>query len=95
MKTFSSSFRCCCRGKCGVRFWNSNLAFRFIPPLASVEKLVRGLRPEEQVRNRPQDNSDLQRRVPVLQILKIARDSILNVGITSRCTAKTAPEPAR
>src|SRR5437016_3553044 len=41
-------------------------------------------------RNRPQDNSDLQRKIPVLQVLKIARDSILNVGIISRFAAKTA-----
>ena len=54
------------------------------------EKLVRGLRRQEQLRNRPQDNSDLQRKVPVLQVLKITRDSILNVGIISRFAAKTA-----
>jgi len=51
---------------------------------------VSGLRRQEQLRNRPKDNSDLQRKVPVLQVLKIARDSILNVGIISRFAAKTA-----
>lgn len=51
---------------------------------------VSGLRRQEQLRNRPQDNSDLQRKVPVLQVLKIARDSILNVGIILRFAAKTA-----
>src|SRR5437762_7479982 len=54
------------------------------------EKSVCGLRRQEKLRNRAQNNADLQRKVPVLQVLQIASDAILNVGIISRFAAKTA-----
>src|SRR5438445_9724925 len=52
--------------------------------------LVGRARRDDELGERAQDNSALEREMPVLQILDVACNTVLDVGIVSRFSAETA-----
>src|SRR4051812_46805165 len=51
---------------------------------------IRAVRRHDEVREGADDNCALHRQVPVLQILDVAGDPVLNIGIVSRFAAEPA-----
>src|SRR5881394_3167601 len=77
----------------GLRCGGDHSPQRSAPRRVGTEKgpglLIRRAWREEELRERAQDDSAFEGKIPVLQIFEIARDAVLDVGAVARFAAET------